>query len=244
MNAISFCQSVKNDVITHTPKKKCCARTFRDASNALTSGETSEFERAYDSLKCGDCVKEFIRAAFLILGNVTDPEREYHFEITSRTKEELEVLKKAFNDAGMTPGETVRQEKYVLYFKDSGIIEDVLAFIGANRAAFEVMNSKIVKEFRNNTNRAVNCDTANISKTLSAAQRCLDAITKLRESGGLSRLTPELAEAARLREEYPSASITELGKYASPPVTKSGMNHRLERIIRAAEKENLTKSDV
>ena len=129
----------------------------------------------------------------------------------------------------------MRREKHVLYFKDNDTIGDLLAYLGATKAAFDVMNSKIVKEIRNNANRLVNCDTANIEKVLNASQKYVDAIDFIKLHGGLDTLPSELYEAAKLRIDFPQASLNELALKSNPPITKSGMKHRLEKLLSAAD---------
>lgn len=124
-----------------------------------------------------------------------------------------------------------RGERYLLYLKSSGEIEDFLALTGATRAAFDLMNAKIVREVRGNANRQMNCDMANISKSLAAAQQYTDAILEIFHRGYEIRLPEELRETARLRLENPQASMAELGHLHSPPISKSGVKHRLDKIL-------------
>ena len=132
---------------------------------------------------------------------------------------------------GFSFGASVRRGKYVIYMKNSTDIEDFLVFIGAQTAAFDVMNEKIVREFRNSVNRQVNCDTANIEKQLAAGKKYIDAVRLLIEADKIDSLPDELRETALLRYENHQLSMTELGRLLTPEVSKSGVRHRLERIL-------------
>jgi DNA-binding protein WhiA len=129
----------------------------------------------------------------------------------------------------------LRQNKYVVYSKDSETIEDFLASIGANNATFTLMNNKIVKELRNNANRVKNCDDANIDKSLNASQKYLSAIKYLIESNNITRLPDQLKETAYLRLENKELNYAELGRKFSPVISKSGVFHRLEKIAELSE---------
>ena len=169
------------------------------------------------------------------MGGVTDPQKRYHLDFTVSNETDRDAIVDALERVGFTAGTTLRKEKFVVYFKDNDVISDLLAFLGATSAAFDVMNSKIMKEVRNNANRLVNCDTANITKALNASQKYLEAIAYIKENGGLTALPSELREAAELRETYKQASLNELAGKCQPPITKSGMKHRLEKLLAHAE---------
>ena len=124
-----------------------------------------------------------------------------------------------------------RKNRYLLYIKDSTQIEDFFAVIGANRLAFDLMNSKIVREVRGDANRQMNCDMANIKKTLSAAGKHIEIIGELKESGAIIRLPHDLRETAELRYENTQASMSDLGLLHVPPISKSGVTHRLDKIV-------------
>jgi len=126
---------------------------------------------------------------------------------------------------------TKRKNRYLLYIKDSTQIEDFFAVIGANRLAFDLMNSKIVREVRGDANRQMNCDMANIKKTLSAAGKHIEIIGELKNSGAIIRLPADLRETADLRFENTQASMADLGLLHNPPISKSGVKHRLDKIV-------------
>ncbi len=177
------------------------------------------------------CRKSFARGAFLAGGSVTDPEKRYHLELVTDhynvSREACAILP----ELGFTPKTTDRNGHYIIYFKHSDVIADLLTTIGAPVAAMNIINVKIEKNMTNTVNRKVNCDTANVSKTVDAAQQQIDAIKKLTASGKLSELPPKLRETARLRREYPELSLRELAELTDPPVTKSCLNHRLRKLV-------------
>lgn len=236
MEKISFSASVKEALLKSEQKKKCCKKTFLDAEKCLDKGINPRFDvsAVLVRIKCDNCLREFIKAAFIYRGSITDPEKRNHLDFAFSDEIESDAVNSALERAGFFPGRTVRQGKTVLYFKDNDIIGDLLAFIGATKAAFDVMNLKIVKDVRNNANRLVNCDTANIEKAISASQKYLEAIDFITEHGSLDALPAELKEAGELRRDYPQASLSDLALKCHPTITKSGMKHRLEKILAAA----------
>jgi len=126
------------------------------------------------------------------------------------------------------------RETWILYYKSTAEMEDFLAYIGASGAAFDIMNAKIVKEFRNSVNRQVNCDTANIEKQVEASKKYIEAIRLLIDTGAITKLPEALQKTARLRLEYDQVSLTELGNLCEPKVSKSGMKHRMEKLLEYA----------
>ena len=197
--------------------------------------DSSIFFDALQKCKCESCIREFLRAAYIACGNVTDPTKRYHLDFTVTDQTYADAITEALENVGFTPGRSTRKDNYIVYFKSSDTISDFLAYIGANASAFEIMNGRIVKEVRNNANRVVNCDTANIEKALSASIKYIQAIEYIKSREALSTLPSELREAAKLRIEFTQASLNELAGKCQPPITKSGMKHRLEKILQYAE---------
>ncbi len=185
--------------------------------------------------ECESCRKMFIRGAFLVSGTVSDPKSSYHLEISTPyvnlTKDTLNVL----NAIQLPPRQSIRGSSNLIYYKDSEQIIDFLQIIGAKNAAFELMNNKIIKEFRNNANRMVNFETANIEKTVNANKEALAAIYFLKDNGFFADLDEELQNTADARLEYPELSLSELSKVITPQISKSGLSHRLKKIISIAE---------
>ena len=190
----SFCASVKGALEKLEIKKKCCKKTFYDTLKSLDKNQTATFSASdvLDKVKCDNCIREFLRASFISRGNVTDPEKRNHLDFAFSDENECEAVLSALESSGFTPGRSTRLKKTVLYFKDNDTVGDFLAYIGATKAAFDVMNSKIVKEVRNNANRLVNCDTANIEKAISASQKYVDAVNFIMSHGSLEALPTEL----------------------------------------------------
>lgn len=180
------------------------------------------------------CRASFLRGVFLAGGSVTDPAKRYHLEfVTSHYKvsRELEAL---MLDMGYSSKETTRAGNYVTYFKQSEHIEDLLTLLGAPVAAMEIMSAKVEKNLRNEMNRRVNCDTANVDKAVDAAQEQLAAIRQLEECGKLDSLPEKLKETARMRTQYPEMTLRQLAECFDPPITKSCLNHRLRKLSELA----------
>lgn len=182
------------------------------------------------------CRRAFIRGAFLASGSISDPRKAYHFEIVCSTDRQAEQLKDVINSFGMDAKIVSRKKTQVVYIKEGAHIVDLLNIMEAHIALMNLENVRIVKEMRNSVNRQVNCETANISKTVNAAVRQMEDIRYIQEKKGLESLPNHLKEIAALRLEYPDASLKELGSYLNPPVGKSGVNHRLRRISEIAAK--------
>ena len=184
-----------------------------------------------------DCCKaSFLRGAFLAGGSVTDPEKGYHLEITtthqSVVRETYALMEEVL---GFYPKVAKRGGGQVLYIKQSDQISDCLTYLGAPVAAMGIMEAKLEKELNNKVNRRCNCDDANTSKVVEAAQEQLAAIRVLREAGLLEHLPQKLLQAAAAREEHPEASLTELAAMMEPPITKPAMNHRLKKLVDMVE---------
>lgn len=177
------------------------------------------------------CRLAFLRGAFLAGGSITDPAKGYHLELATSHRSVSQELTVLFRELGYTPKEVVRKGNFITYFKQSEAIEDLLTAIGAPVSAMELMNTKAEKNLRNGVNRRVNCEAANVDKTVDAALEQRQAIQTLRESGALDDLSPKLKEAARLREEHPELSLSQLAALCDPPVTKSSLSHRLHKLI-------------
>lgn len=181
------------------------------------------------------CRTAFLRGAFLAGGSVTDPEKRYHLELATShvpASREVQVL---MEEMGFLPRSIRRGADALLYFKQSEHIEDFLTKIGAPAAAMDIMTAKVDKEIRNGANRAMNCDMANVNKTLDAAQEQVGAIEKLRRSARWDTLPEKLRQTAALRLEYPELSLVQLAEKCDPPVTKSCMNHRMRKLMEEAK---------
>lgn len=181
------------------------------------------------------CRTAFFRGAFLAGGSVTDPRKGYHLELATSHFNVSREVPALMREAGFQSKETTRKANYVSYFKQSNCIEDFLTAIGAPVAAMEIMNAKLEKNLRGSVNRRVNCDAANLDKTVEASQVQLEAIRRLKRSIGLEELPDKLRETALLRLEYPEYTLTQLAGQCSPPITKSALNHRLRKLVELGE---------
>ena len=180
------------------------------------------------------CRVSFLRGAFLAGGSVTDPAKRYHLELATTHRKVSRETEALLLDLGFYPKATERSGTCVLYFKQSDAIEDFLTFLGAPVAAMAVMEAKVEKELRNGVNRRVNCDTANLTKVVDAAQEQIAAIRALERAGRLDKLPEKLRVTAAMRLEHPEATLAELGEMMDPPVTKSALNHRMRKLAEYA----------
>ena len=186
---------------------------------------------------CDACLSCFLRGLFLAGGTVSDPaKRGYHLEILFKSESVRETVYHILCENGFLPKLAVRKGSLSIYFKNSESIEDYLTVIGAPHAALDLMNAKIMREIRNNENRRSNCDASNISRSTGAADIHLRAIRKLMDNGKISLLPGELKTTAMIRYQNPECSLTEIAALHEPPLTKSGVNHRMKRIVDFAEK--------
>ena len=182
------------------------------------------------------CRCSFLRGAFLAGGSVTDPEKGYHMEITTTHKSvALETYVLSREILGMDPKTAQRSGSQVLYLKQSELISDFLTYLGAPVAAMGIMTAKLEKELKNKVNRRCNCDDANTSKVVEAAQEQIAAIAILREKGLLEKLPEKLLQAAKAREAHPVSPLSELAEMMDPPITKPAMNNRLKRLVQLSK---------
>lgn len=182
------------------------------------------------------CKRAFIRGAFLAAGSMSDPKKAYHLEIVCAAEPMAEQIRELMSSFSMDAKIVQRKKSYVVYLKEGSQIVDILNIMEAHVSLMELENVRILKEMRNTVNRKVNCETANLNKTVSAAVKQLEDITYLRDTIGLEKLSEGLEEVALARLSHPDASLKELGALLSPPVGKSGVNHRLRKLGDLAEK--------
>ena len=182
------------------------------------------------------CKRAFLRGAFLASGSMSDPGKSYHFEIVCNTLERAQYLCGLMQDFELDARIVRRKKNIIVYLKEGDRIVDVLNVMDAPLALMELENVRILKDMRNNVNRKVNCETANINKTVSAAVRQRDDIAYIRDTVGLLGLPEGLRDVALTRLAYPDASLKELGELLEEPVGKSGVNHRLRKLSEMADK--------
>lgn len=181
------------------------------------------------------CKRAFIRGAFLSAGSISDPEKFYHFEITCASMRKAKQLQGLMASFDIEARIVLRKRYFVVYVKEGSQIAELLQIMEAPVALMELENIRIVKEMRNSVNRQVNCETANINKTVSAAVKQMEDIRYIQDTIGLESLPENLQEMARVRLERPEATLKELGEALEPPVGKSGVNHRLRKLSLMAE---------
>ena len=184
---------------------------------------------------CENCRQSFLRGVFVSAGMLTNPELSYHLEIPVRNEVLAGELLELLSEADIYAKYGTRKNQGMIYIKSSEQIENFLAYIGASNALFEIMNSRIIKEAKNDANRQRNCDTANLSKVVSAANAQVQAIKRLIDEGRLELLGPELKETALKRLEFPELSIKDFGLMFNPAISKSGINNRLKKIMDFAD---------
>ena len=190
------------------------------------------------------CKRAFIRGTFLSSGSISDPEKGYHFEIVCPDRGKAEQLQGIIRSFHVEAKIVVRKKSYVVYVKEGAQIVDMLAVMEANVALMDLENIRILKEMRNTVNRKVNCEAANINKTVNAAVRQVEDIQLISRTVGFESLTDALAQVARLRLKYPDATLKELGMMLNPQVGKSGVNHRLRKLSEIADELRENKEEL
>ncbi len=181
------------------------------------------------------CFAALLRGAFLTAGTITDPEKDYHLEFVLSTKSLCSDLMELMRESGLSPKYVQRGGLHVIYFKDSESVEDLLTLMGATESTLNLMGTKMYKDMRNRVNRRMNFEYANSTRTFDAAYRQIEAIRYIEKKRGLESLPPELRELAKLRLENADYSLKELGENLSEPISRSGVNHRLQKIIEFAD---------
>lgn len=177
------------------------------------------------------CRFAFLRGAFLAGGSVTDPAKDYHLELSTSHQSAGRELLALMREEGLHPKASSRKGSQIIYFKQSNYIEDFLTATGAPVSAMNVMTAKLEKDLNGSINRQVNCDAANLDKTVEAAQTQIESIRRLQASGQLDHLPEKLQQAARLRLLYPEYTLSQLAQQHEPPLSKSTLNHRLRRLL-------------
>ena len=230
------------------PQKKAAGRAGRRALVAVSAGGAAPriyrsfgYDEKTVSLRINRANMEteadaaaFVRGAFLACGTVENPDNYYHMEFVTPFLNLSRDLSRMLSDAGFEPKNAARKGNYVVYFKESEQIEDLLTYMGATRQSLELMNIKIYKDLRNKVNRVTNCETANIGKTVNASALQMEAIRNIQNAMGLDALPEELREIAQLRLDHPEVSLRELGGLTGTPLSRSGVNHRLRKIMEFA----------
>ena len=193
------------------------------------------YKIAKNLIKDRCCKRAYIRGAFLGGGSISKKEKAYHLEFVTSNQVHSKELSNLINSFGLNSKIVIRKEYYVVYIKESEQIVDLLNIIGAHQSLLKLEDIRVLKDIRNNINRLVNCETANLSKTINASMKQVQNINKINNTIGLEKLSSNLRELAILRLEHKDASLKELGNMLNPPVSKSGINHRFRRIEKIAD---------
>jgi DNA-binding protein WhiA len=187
-------------------------------------------------IKNACCQRAFLRGAFLSIGSMSDPQKGYHLEFVCTDERQAQQLRSVMQNFELDAKIVLRKKYHVVYLKEGSGIVDLLNVCEAHKALMDFENLRILKEMRNSVNRRVNCETANITKTVNAATRQIEDIEYIRDFYGFRNLPDNLREIAEVRLEHPDAPLKELGNYLDPPVGKSGVNHRLRKISELADR--------
>jgi cell division protein WhiA len=212
-------------------------QTEADAEKILSALKNLTQDKIADPMLIQNdcCRRAFLRGAFLSAGSMNDPEKSYHFEIVCENKGRAQQLEEVIRSYEIDAKTVERKGRDVVYVKEGTQIVDLLNIMGAYNALMKMENVRILKDMRNQVNRQVNCETANLNKTVQAANKQIEQINKLMAAGQFAKLPDSLREIAEARMEHPDASLKELGEMLNPPIGRSGVNHRLKKIGEIAE---------
>lgn len=218
--------------------------TYRQAQQMLKlSSDMQQVDPLVYQQTC--CKRSFIRGAFLAAGSISDPTKGYHFEIVCASMAQAKSLIAVMNTfEDIEAKEVFRNGRYVVYLKEGSQIVEALGIMEAPHSVMELENIRIVKEVRGNINRKVNCETANITKTVGAAVRQINDIQLIADHMGLEKLSPQLQEIALVRLDNPDTPLQELGQLLDKPIGKSGVNHRLKKLAQIADSIRVASADV
>ncbi len=231
MNTKSTFTGQVKEILSNTKNtKKCCHTAMKYADKFICNDAL--IDRSV--FKCDECKSAFLRGVFLKCASVNSPEKSNHLEFKLQNEMNSDELNIFIRECGFEAKTSRRKNGYLVYFKDGETIFEFLSFIGANKSAFEFLNTIIEKQIRNNCNRVTNCEYANMQKSANASVRQLEAINTLKENGAFDTLPSKLLYTATLKAQNPDMTLSELACIHQPPITKSCVNHRLEKIITIA----------
>ena len=228
---LTFTKTVKESLL-NIKTKKCCKLAAENADKFLCDNDIID----RGCFVCDECRNAFLRQVFLKCGSVNSPDKSNHFELKFKNEMNADEMCIFLREMDFAPKVSKRRGLYVVYFKDGDTIFDILSVMGAQKSAFDLVNTQIEKNIRNNVNRVNNCEMANMQKSAIASARVTDAIKKLEKDDLLESLGEKLYYTAILRRDNPDLSLSDLAKIHEPPITKSCVNHRLDKIVKAAFK--------
>ncbi|PAB58143.1 DNA-binding protein WhiA [Anaeromicrobium sediminis] len=214
-----------NEILTDVGILRCKENTF-----------SLDYSIPQNLIEKNCCRRSYVRGAFLGAGSVSDPEKTYHLEFVNNSEKHSEDLKELLWQYDLSAKTVIRKNSHIVYVKEGDCIVDLLNIMGAHAALLKLENIRIVKEMRNNVNRIVNCETANLNKIVNASIRQINNIEYIQKTEGFKILPDNLREIAEVRLNYREASLKELGQMLDPPVGKSGVNHRLRKIEKIADR--------
>lgn len=231
---LTFTGEVKKVLAAAKIEKSCCRKAYAYGAEVLKKADFTLIDRSF--IRCSACTSHLLRGVFVAAGSVNSPDRGHHLEIKTDSKPKADELAIFLAENGFEAKVSGRRASSIVYFKDGDTIFGFLSFIGAQKCAFDFLEVMIEKQVRNDCNRKTNFDTANMLKTANAGKRQLEAIRYFYDANRLDTLSDVLSYTARLKYENPSLNLSELAALHDPPVTKSCVNHRLNKIIEYYEK--------
>ena len=247
-NKVAFASpGFSTNIVPHTHgyknENKCCkqaivyAQSFGQSTklsrNLEQGAEATGTYNIYIQQEC--CKRAYLKEMFLLSGSMSDPEKAYHLELLSAKADVADEIADMMREFSLNARVIERKNQYVVYLKEAEQIADFLQLTGAHLALMELENVRILKDVRNNVNRTVNCETANLEKTVTAAMHQIESIRRIVQHDGLSNLSDALRETAVLRMRHPELSLEELGQLFSKPIGKSGVYHRLKKLDEIAQ---------
>ena len=221
---MSFNSDIKDNLIENLPKKDCCKEAFSAGFELLPLEEKCQRDQGF-----------YLRGVFMKCGNVSSPGRNFMLSFTLSSDEDADKLSEMLDHIGIPPKRSTRAGKPIVYYKASESIEDLLSYIGATKAALEIISAKVMSDVRNSTNRICNAETANLDRIARAAAEQCESINVIVKHGAMNNLPPELRDIAELRLANPDMSLSQLRELMREPVSKSGLNHRFQKLREIAE---------
>ena len=233
---MSFSQDIKDEILEQDIEKECCVLAER-YGELITTPESKKIEvvKIHRMLENKCCIASFIKGVFLGSGCIVDPKSEYHLELSMQEEEKVEIVCRFLKKMKLRPKYVERVNGYVIYIKESEQIARFLAYLQANRALLYFEQIRVEKDVKNNINRYTNCETANIAKTAKTSVKHIDAINYLKKVKVYDEIAEGLKVVAELREKHPEDSLDELASKSKPKLSKSGINHRLTKIVKIAD---------
>ncbi len=251
---MSFSKDVKEELSKVLPNSRHCQLSELSAlmkfssdlrqTNSLQGNKiftlqkkTCMIEKYVDaSLKRSCCVRAYLRGAFLCIGSVNDPQKSYNLEFVCNNEQDASLLRECISKFDIESKTAQRKNDFIVYIKEAESIVNMLNVLGAHNSLMYLETLRVEKDVRNSINRKVNCETANIAKTVNASAKQTEDIKKISDTVGLDSLPGPLREMALVRLQYPDSPLSELGQYLDPPVGKSGVNHRIRKLSEIADK--------